>query len=355
MVLNFEAKKYNSIGERILFCLFKMGYVSRKYCLCPKVFYTIYVSIEIIFLIFLLSVNECDIYNPDIKSFGNFFSSSYNKNLLYYKNFDNEMSFIINFLNFTNTMNLSYYIIGISVIFLIFVVKIVEFVYFLKGGVPVIQVSSIIKVFYYLCGMIDLVLRTYGDILILIICTIMLSCPTGGTSLLIETMTCWQGTHLVLVIIVSFLLFLLFCNLCFQIMFFDVSNLLESDNFGMADNLRCEFIHFVCKIILVVLNILILRPDQEVIKLWIYFVFTFVILVMHYRNIVKFHNFYMNIIIYKHASMFIYSGMMIPYAHLQKDITLPLFLFILIITFLGGYIILYLLKRTKTSTLYGRV
>jgi len=353
MVLNFDAKDNDNINERILFSFFKMGYVSRKYTFFPKVFYSLYAFIEIIFIIFFLSVNQCDILNTDIKNYGSYFSNTYNKNLLYYKNFDNQMSYIINFLNFFSRMDLWHYILGLSFILLIFLVKLWELIYFSRSGIPVIKVSFSIKIFFYICGIIDLALRTYADILILSFCILVFSCTSGTNSFL--NLTCWKDTHLILLIIVSFFLFMLFCNLIFQIMFYDVTNLLDEENMGLCDNLRSEFIHFTAKIILVVLNIIIVRDNQETFKVWIYFTFTFLILFLKYQNMVKFHNFYNNIILFKHSSLFIYSGFMIPYAHLQMDITLRLFIFIILISFLGGFLIQYALQKYKVSSLYARV
>jgi len=313
MGLAFEEEKYESFCDGILYCIFKMGYVSRKYQLYPKLSYTIGTVIEVLLIIYLLSVTQCDIYSTEIREYGNFLNAKFNKNLLYYKNFNNDMSFIINFLDMINKLSQDSYNVGLIIILLMFFTKFVEFCYLLPISNKVINISGPVKVFFYICGLIDMTLKTYGDILILIMSMSIFSC-VNGNNYFFNSLVCYQAEHLFLLVINVIILFLTFTNLLYQCTFFDVCNLLEKNNFGLAENLRNEFLIFLSKVILVIFNLFFLHTSQELIKICIYFSINFIILFTILQNITKFHNFYQNLMIFKLSSLFIYSVFIISYS-----------------------------------------
>ena len=61
MVLIFESKTYESITQRIIFSIFKYGYIAQKYKLFYKLLYSIEIVIESLLLFFMLSVSYDDL------------------------------------------------------------------------------------------------------------------------------------------------------------------------------------------------------------------------------------------------------------------------------------------------------
>ena len=95
MVLIFESKSYESITQRIIFSIFKYGYIAHKYQLFFKAFYFIEIVIKCFFIFFLLGVCYDDLINDNIRLYGNMFNSSYNDAEFQYSNFDKKMSYFI--------------------------------------------------------------------------------------------------------------------------------------------------------------------------------------------------------------------------------------------------------------------
>ena len=61
MVLIFESKTYESITQRIIFSIFKYGYIAQKYKLFYKLLCSIEIVIESLLLFFMLSVSYDDL------------------------------------------------------------------------------------------------------------------------------------------------------------------------------------------------------------------------------------------------------------------------------------------------------
>jgi len=331
-----------------------MGYISRKYNICPKIIYTIGTIVEIILLIYLLSVTQCDIYNPDIRQFANFLNKSFNKNLIYYKNFDNNMSFIINFIDVINKLSLETYVIGLLIILLIFLVKFFVFLLFLPAKGETVNVTGIKRMLFNVCGVIDILLKTCGDVLILMMCLPIFSC-INGKNYFFDTLTCYTGDHLLLVILSSSILFFLFINLIYQCTFFDVCNLLEFKNFGLSENLKNDFLNFFGKLNLILSCFFFFGDNQELVKICIYISINFVCIFIITQNISKFNNYYQNLNISMVSSLFVYSVFMISYSLTQSEIGVILFIIIVVSSVLIGAMIRYFIFSFKTRHLYAKV
>ena len=95
MVLLFENKTYDTFSQRLLFSIFKFTYVSNKYQFFYKPIYIVSSIIEILHMLFLLSVNYNDLTSSTIHEYGNLYNSNFDKTKFEFSNFNSNMSFIL--------------------------------------------------------------------------------------------------------------------------------------------------------------------------------------------------------------------------------------------------------------------
>ena len=176
MVLDFEDKTYETFGQRLLYCYCKMGYVGLKYKFYYKILFIIENIIEVFFLMFFIMTNQNDFFNIKIKTYGNYFNSNFDKTQFNYTNLDQNISYLFNFFDIINKLSLSTYYIPFVVIIIVMAIKFAQFCYFLKAKVSVISVSIFKRFWYHIFSLVDQILKTFGDIIILTITFSMFSC-----------------------------------------------------------------------------------------------------------------------------------------------------------------------------------
>ena len=176
MVLDFEEKTYESFSKRLFYSNCKMGFVGLKYKFYFKVFYIIENIIEIAFLMFFMMLNQKDFFNINIKIYGNYFNNQFNIKLLNFTNLDSNVGYLFNFLDIINKLNSSSYVIPLIMIIFILILKFSQFCYFLTEKANVISVNRFYIFLNHIFSLVDQLLKTFGDIIIMIISLSIFSC-----------------------------------------------------------------------------------------------------------------------------------------------------------------------------------
>jgi hypothetical protein len=181
MVLDFEDNTNESIKQKILYSNFKMGFIALKYKFYYKVLFIIESIIEILFLMFLILSNQKDFSDLNIKIYGNYFQSNFNKTMFKYKNMDQNVGYLFNFLDILNKLKFSNYLIPLIIIIIIMLLKLGQFSYFLGAKSSVISKNSFNNFIYHIFSLIDQLLKTFCDIIILTITLCIFSCTQDLT------------------------------------------------------------------------------------------------------------------------------------------------------------------------------
>jgi hypothetical protein len=353
MVLIFEDKTYESVGSRIMYAFFKMNFVSQKYLFCYNPFFLLNKLIEFIFTVYLLTVNNTDFANQDIKDYGNFYNHAFNPGKFNYTNYDQEMGFFINFIDIPNKFSLSNYTATIGFLLFIIFMKLFQLCYFMRSKVKIIKVSGWRKCLFLYFSFIDQFLKILGQFLILLICLSVFACQNGKNIFL--AVECYSGQHLILTILVSVILVMTFINFISQILFYDPGNLIDQKNFGIMNNIDKDFIKFLAEFELVLLNVISISTNQEIIKVAIFLATCLLMLYFINNTICKFNNFNCNIVLFKTSASLVYSLIFLIYLLLKLKITVLMFLLMVFTSSMIGYLIMKWIKHNKTHSLYARV
>ena len=351
MVLIFESKSYESITQRIIFSIFKYGYIAHKYQLFFKAFYFIEIVIKCFFIFFLLGVCYDDLINDNIRLYGNMFNSSYNDAEFQYSNFDKKMSYFINFFDFITKMSVKVYLF-VLVIFLLFLIgKISQFIYFIFPKVSVIKVSPIKKIFFYFFSFQDQLMSTFFDLLIITLSVSAFSCKE--TINVYYEIECYTKIHLGCAILSGVILFFTLIYILIQSFFYDPSNIIQKNNFGICDNIIPFLISKLQNISLAVCNLFFLiQTNQQVIKLCIHIGLSLAILYFIFTNQCKFSNFYQNSLIIETTMTGVFALVILLYVVFEAKITIFIFLSIIVCSLLLALLILFAFVREKTRGLY---
>jgi hypothetical protein len=181
MVLDFEDNTNESIKQKILYSNFKMGFIALKYKFYYKVLFIIESIIEILFLMFLILSNQKDFSDLNIKIYANYFQSNFNKTMFKYKNMDQNVGYLFNFLDILNKLKFSNYLIPLIIITIIMLLKLGQFSYFLRTKSSVISKKSFNNFIYHIFSLIDQLLKTFCDIIIFTITLSIFSCTQDLT------------------------------------------------------------------------------------------------------------------------------------------------------------------------------
>ena len=181
MVLDFEENTHESIRLRILYSNFKMGFIALNYKFYYKVLFIIESMIEITFLMFFIMSNQIDFSDLNIKIYGNYFDSNFNKSMFKYTNLDKNVGYLFNFFDILNKVKFSDYLIPLIIILIVMLLKLCQFVYFMKAKSSVISKKNINNFIYHIFSLIDQLLKTLGDIIILTITLAIFSCTQDLT------------------------------------------------------------------------------------------------------------------------------------------------------------------------------
>jgi len=181
MVLDFEDNTNESIKQKILYSNFKMGFIALKYKFYYKVLFIIESIIEILFLMFLILSNQKDFSDLNIKIYANYFQSNFNKTMFKYKNMDQNVGYLFNFLDILNKLKFSNYLIPLIIIIIIMLLKLGQFSYFLRTKSSVISKKSFNNFIYHIFSLIDQLLKTFCDIIIFTITLSIFSCTQDLT------------------------------------------------------------------------------------------------------------------------------------------------------------------------------
>ena len=353
MVLVFESKTYESLSQRVLFSIFKYGYIAQKYQIFSKITYLINIFVEILLTIFLISIDYKDLTNKDIHNYGNIYNSNFNQTKFQYQNFDSKMSFFINFFDFLTktSQNLFYFVVAFILLF--FLIKVAEFFYFFVPKISVINAKGIKRIMFYILSFQDQMFKTYFDLLVLTLTVSVFSCK-DSKQIFYET-ECYSDSHLVITVLCGFILFIFLIYSIIQSFFYDPCNLINKDNFGISENLVNDLILILQKIGLVICDcFFLINQYQGIIKLGIYAFLSLCMLYFIYKNQYKFHNFYQNIIIVKTVILLVYSVVLLLYIVFDKKMNIFIFLITLGCSVLMGSLVFEVFKRAKTFSLYTR-
>ena len=158
-----------------------MGFIALKYKFYYKVLFIIESIIEILFLMFLILSNQKDFSDLNIKIYGNYFQSNFNKTMFKYKNMDQNVGYLFNFLDILNKLKFSNYLIPLIIITIIMLLKLGQFSYFLRTKSSVISKKSFNNFIYHIFSLIDQLLKTFCDIIIFTITLSIFSCTQDLT------------------------------------------------------------------------------------------------------------------------------------------------------------------------------
>ena len=351
MVLIFESKTYESITQRIIFSIFKYGYIAQKYKLFYKLLYSIEIVIESLLLFFMLSVSYDDLIDENIKNFGNIYNSKFDDTKFLYSIFDRKMSYFINFFDFITKMSYTVYLTVLILITIFFLIKLSQFAYCMYPKVSVIKATGAKKIMFYFFSFQDQLLITFFDLIIITLAVSTFSCDKG-VNVFFE-IECYQGPHIGCAILSTLLLILTFILILIQGFFYDPSNLIEPNNFGLSDNIIPSLITRLQKISLVICNLFFLiKSNQQTIKLSIHIGLALISLYFTFDNQCKFSNFYQNIMIFKTALTAVFATVILLYDLFDAKINIFIFLCAIVCSILIGFLILFAFIRSKTYALY---
>lgn len=353
MILNFENKNYESMWQRILYSLFKMGYVSSKYLFIYKVVFTITTILETLLLISLLSTNYEDFVNPNIRTYANFLTKEFNSSQFTYSNFDEEMSFFINFFNMIFHLDLTLYYVALGFCLSVFLLKIVEFAYFLRARISVINPTGFKSVFFYTCSIVDQIMRAFGEVGFMCIALVAFSCKDNRSVLF--DLECFSSQHIILVILAGVILLYIILNLLFFVYFYDPCNLQEDGNFGLSENFNQDLLWFCAKVVLVAFNVFNPWTVVELVKVSCYIGINLLYFLILYKKITKFNNFFQNAIIIKQISLLMYAVFILIYILTSTKISILVFIIVIVSCTIVGYLVKELILYLKTENLYARV
>lgn len=351
MVLIFESKSYESLTQRIIFSIFKYGYIAHKYQLFFKVFYFIEIVIKCVFIYFLLGVCYDDLINDNIRLYGNMFNSNYDDSKFQYSNFDKKMSYFINFFDFITKMSIKVYFFVLVVFLLFFIGKISQFIYFIFPKVSVIKVSPVKKFFFYFFSFQDQLMSTFFDLFIITLSISSFSC-NGAINVYYEV-ECYTNIHLGCAILSGVILFFTLIFILIQSFFYDPSNIIQKNNFGLCDNIIPFLISKLQNISLAVCNLFFLiKANQQVIKLCIHIGLSLAILYFFFINQCKFFNFYQNSMIIETTMSCVFAMVILLYVVFEAKITIFIFLSTIVCSLLLALLVLFVFIHEKTRGLY---
>ena len=194
MVLSFENKIYENLTQKVKFSLFKYSYISNKYQFFYKITYIILSLFEIFILIFFLSVNYSDLKNDEIRNYANIYKNTFDKNKFLYSNFDQKMSFFINFFDYITKLGNDFFLFPLILILVFLLIKYFEFFYFMFSKVSVINVKGFKKFMFYFFSFQEQCMKTILNILILSITISTFACSDSVNY--IYNTKCFSGIHL---------------------------------------------------------------------------------------------------------------------------------------------------------------
>ena len=353
MVLSFENKIYENLTQKVKFSLFKYSYISNKYLFFYKITYIILSLFEIFILIFFLSVNYSDLKNDEIRNYANIYKNTFDKNKFLYSNFDQKMSFFINFFDYITKLGNNFFLFPLILILVFLLIKYFEFFYFMLSKVSVINVKGFKKFMFYFFSFQEQCMKTILNILILSITISTFACSDSVNY--IYNTKCFSGIHLLYTIFSGIILFLTLFYIIIQCIFYDPCNLISDNNFGKSENSFSDFLYILQKISLVILNLFqFLGKQQEKIKLIVFFILSLMRLRTIHKTISKFSNFYQNFIIFQISSINIFNIILFIYIMCKKKLNIYSFLLTSFSSILIGYLMMNVLLLRKTHKLYIR-
>jgi hypothetical protein len=167
--------------------------------------------------------------------------------------------------------------------------------------------------------------------------------------------SCFKGNHIFLVCINCFVLFLTLLNSFYLNIFYEPSNTIENNNFGVSDNTYPYFLLLLGKFFLIFLNVFNFSNNQEVIKLCVFMGLMLLSIIIIARKNKKFLNLYQDILTVKLSYLFIFSLFVFLYSINNSEISLFILFLTVGSTIILSFLILHLIYYFRTNKLYAKV
>ena len=353
MVLLFENKTYDTFSQRLLFSIFKFTYVSNKYQFFYKSIYIVSSLIEILHMLFLLSVNYNDLTSSTIHEYGNLYNSNFDKTKFEFSNFNSNMSFILNFFDVLTKMSKKVFFIAILLFLSLVLLKIFELIYFMRSRVTVINAKGLKKFIFYFFSIEDQLMKTCLDTMIIYVSISTFSCK-NKVNYFVDNIKCFQTFHIFLCVFSAIILFLILFYEIILCIFYDSSNLIENDNFGISDNSSSDTLYFIQKLVVIIINLYHITGNQEKFKLIIFFIISAFRLKNMVNNLCKFNNIYQYLMIFKTSFLTFYVLILFLYIMFKKKINIYVFFLITFSSIFIGYLTCQNTLKFKKYKLYTR-
>lgn len=367
MVLEFH-RKSDKILDKMYYSILKCGYVANKFTLNYNLYYIIGTIGEIILMIYMICTNYSDYNDATIRTNSNIFKTVDNSTYEY-SNFDDEMSFFINFFNIYYHLGLTSFYVLLSILVLIFFSRIFQFIYFMSDSANIINPERKELIFFYYISILDLFMRTVGEFMMLLISLIVFSCskvevtnPIDSTSTITTNMNsqlnieCFKGDHILLVVMSGIILLAILVNFTYSLYFYDPNDVITKKNYGVSDNFNRNLLWFIIKINLIVMNLFEpIKSQGELVKLCIFIGINLINQFYTYKTLVKSNCFVQDVRIIKENFLLVISILVLCYSITNTKITIMIFILMILIALMIGYFVKRVFYTYKFSELYARV